>query len=309
MRIAFIGLTLEGTGASINPAGVAGLRFLDEAETVNALVPEIRRQGIEAIVVVVHQGALTTVGFNDKSCAGFSGPLLEVLERLDPAVDLIISGHTHRAYVCEIERNDLARPLLLTSAGDFGTLLTDIRLTIDPRSGVVIAAQADNRIVQGEAHQGAPMTDAWPIFQLHPKVAAHVASHVDAVAPLTSRIVGRLSAPATMARTPAGESALGALLADAQLTATQAPGEGGAEIAFVNTGGIRADLVPGAGGAITYGQLFAAQPFSEHVVVMSLNGRQIRAILEQQFANLPRRRMLQVSGSLHYAYDLSKPAG
>jgi 5'-nucleotidase len=309
VRVAFIGLTLEGTGAIVMPSGIVGLRFEDEAETVNALVPELRRQGIEAIVVVVHQGARTRVGFNDKSCAGLAGPLLPVLDRLDPAVDVVVSGHTHGAYVCDYPRPGLPRPLLLTGAGEYGMLLTDIRLTIDPRSGEVIEAQADNVIVQGEGHDGAPINPAFRQFTPHPEVSALVKRYTDAVAPLASRSVGRLSGPVLEEPTPAGETALGALVADAQLAATRAPAQGGAEIAFMNRGGIRAPLVPAADGSITYGQLFAVQPFGQNIVVMSLSGRQLRALLEAQVADPKRPRVLQVSESLRYAFDLSRPAG
>ena len=99
--VAFIGLTLKDTPTIVMPAGVAGLTFRDEAETVNALVPELRKQGIEAIVVLIHEGGVPTGDYNE--CPGISGPIVDIVKKLDKAVDVVISGHTHRAYNCRID--------------------------------------------------------------------------------------------------------------------------------------------------------------------------------------------------------------
>ncbi len=316
VQVAFIGLTLEETPTVVDPAGVAGLAFRDEADTINALVPRLRAEGADAIVVLIHQGASTDVGYNDQSCAGLEGDLLPILARLDPEVDLVVSGHTHNAYVCDYGRIDPARPFLVTSAGRYGTLVTDIDLTIDPARGV-IGRRADNRIVQSEAFAGsygevAP-TGLFPSYPRQPAVAALVDRYAAAAAPLAERVVGRLTGPAMRTETPAGEQVLGDLVADSQLAATRAPQAGGARIAFVNEFGVRADLVPAADGSVTYGQLFAALPFANSLVVKSFTGRQIRALLEQQWASgsnsLERPNMLLPSRGLTYAYDLSRPPG
>jgi 5'-nucleotidase len=137
VKIGFIGMTLKETGSIVTPAGVAGVTFADEAATANALVPQLKAQGADAIVVLLHQGGQTTGGYNDKSCPNFTGDILPILARLDPAVDLVVSGHTHRSYICEFPRNG-AHPLLVTSAGSYGTLMTDIRRTRKrPRSSAV----------------------------------------------------------------------------------------------------------------------------------------------------------------------------
>jgi 5'-nucleotidase len=314
--VAFIGLTLKDTPTLVTPAGVAGLDFRDEAETINALVPRLRAEGADAIVVLIHQGLSTRVGYNDQSCAGIDGDLLPILARLDPEIDLVVSGHTHNAYICDYGRIDAARPFLVTSAGRYGTLLSDITLSIDPASGVV-GRRADNLIVQGEGYRGpageVAVSDRFPVYPRDPAVGAVVDRYVAAAAPIAARIVGRMTAPATRVAAPSGESVLGNLIADAQLAATSAPDAGGAQIAFTNGSGARADIVPAADGSVTFGDLFAAQPFGNSMIVKSYTGRQIRALLEQQFASgwntVERPNMLIPSRGLTYAYDLSRPAG
>lgn len=316
VQVAFIGLTLEETPTVVDPAGVAGLVFRDEADTINALIPRLRAEGADAIVVLIHQGASTDVGFNDHSCAGLEGDLLPILARLDPEVDLVVSGHTHNAYVCDHGRIDPTRPFLVTSAGRYGSLVTDIDLTIDQARGV-IGRRADNRIVQSEGFAGSfgevAVTGLFPAYPRQPEVAALVDRYAAAAAPLAARIVGRLTGPATRTETAAGEQVLGDLVADSQLAATRPAQAGGARIAFVNEFGVRADIVPAADGSVTYGQLFAALPFGNSLVVKSFTGRQIRALLEQQWASgansVERPNMLLPSRGLTYAYDLSRPAG
>ena len=313
VRVGFIGLTLKETATLVTPAGVAGLSFADEAATANALVPKLRAEGADAIVVLIHQGVSTDVGYNDKSCAGLEGNLLPILERLDPAIDVVVSGHTHNAYVCDYGRVDPARPFLLTSAGRYGTLLTDVTLTIDPAAGRVIAKRADNLIVQGEGHGDVAVSDRYPRFTPDPAVAALVRRYVAAAKPVAARPVGRLTAPALKAENEAGEQVLGNLIADAQLAATRAPEAGGAQVALMNGTGVRDDLVPAADGSVSFGQLFAAQPFANLLVVKSFTGRQLRAVLEQQFASgantAERPNILSPSHTMRFAYDLSRPAG
>lgn len=311
VKIGFIGLTLKETGTMVIPAGVAGLTFEDEANTINALVPRLRSEGADAIVVLIHQGLYTDVDYNDKSCGGVSGDLLPILPKLDPSIALIVSGHTHRAYICDYGRTDPARPFLMTSAGRSGTILTDIDLSFDPVTHKLIGKSADNRIVQSEAFQGAkgpvPLTAAFPAFSAEPRVKALVDRHVAAARPIAERTVGRLAGPATRDQTPAGESVLGDLVADMTREAT------GADIGVMNGFGLRADLVPAADGGVTYGQLYAVMPFANVLQVKGLTGRQLAALLEQQFASgtntVDKPNMLMLSAGFTYSYDLSKPEG
>ncbi|MFN3389657.1 MAG: bifunctional metallophosphatase/5'-nucleotidase, partial [Allosphingosinicella sp.] len=301
----------------VTPAGIVGLTFRNEAETANALIPKLKAEGVDAIVVLIHQGAESAAGFGGDGCDTLSGDLLPILEALDPEVDLVVSGHTHRAYVCDYARLNPAKPFLVTSAGDYGTMLTDIRLTVDPARGDVVAKSAKNLIVQGEGYASSggeiATTDAYPLYVADAEVAALVDRYVKAAEPLAARVVGRLAGPAPRSRNEAGESPLGALVADAQLAATNTPATGGAEIALMNPGGVRADLIPAADGSVTYGQLFAVQPFGNALVVKSFTGRQLKAILEQQFDSgsnsISQPNILQASRGFSFGYDLSKPAG
>jgi 5'-nucleotidase len=308
--VGFIGLTLKGTPTLVTPTGVAGLTFADEAETINALVPKLRAQGADAIVVLIHEGLSTKVGYDDKGCEGVDGDLLPILAKLDPKVDLVVSGHTHNAYICDYGRIDPTRPFLVTSAGKYGTLVTDIGLTIDPAAGRVTAKRADNLIVQSEAYGSIATTDRYPRYGPDAAVGALVRRYADRAAPIANRVVGRLKAPALRELTAARESMLGDLIADAQLAATRSLG---ARIAFTNGFGVRTDLQPAADGSVTYGQLFAIQPFGNTLVVKNLTGRQIRTLLEQQFESgsntVAAPNMLLPSANLRYAYDLSRPAG
>ncbi len=310
-RVGFIGLTLKETPTLVVPASVATLRFAAEADTINALIPGLKAKGADAIVVLIHQGLYTKVGPTDKSCGGVSGDLLPILAKLDPAVDLVVSGHTHRAYVCDYGQIDPARPFLVTSANRSGTMLTDIRLSIDPRAGRVIAKRADNRVVQGEGYgsgaDAVAVTNVAPVLPRDARVQALVDRYVAAAAPIAGRVVGRMTGSALRATTPAGETALGNLVADAQRQAT------GADLALMNIYGLRADLVPGADGAVTYGQLYGVQPFGNVLQIKGLTGRQLRAVLEQQFASgansADKPNMLLPSAGFTFRYDLTRPAG
>jgi 5'-nucleotidase len=317
VKVGIIGMTLKETPTVVTPAGVAGLTFRDEAETVNALVPKLRAEGVDAIVVVVHQGVYSKLGYDDQSCGAIEGDLLPILDRLDPAVDAVVSGHTHHAYVCDYGRINPAKPILLTSAGRYGTLVTDITLSIDPAAGRVVSKKANNLIVQSEAFTGSrgetPVTDAVPRYPADAAVAALVSRYAAAAQPIAARPVGRLSAPALREANENREQVLGNLVADAQLAAARGPGGGGAQLALMNPGGVRADLVPGADGAVSFGQLFAAQPFANMLVVKTLTGRQLKAVLEQQFASGSNTAqspyVLSPSHNVRFAYDLTRPEG
>ncbi len=317
VTIGFIGLTTRDTATLVTPAGVAGLTFADEAASINALVPQLRAQGADAIVVVIHQGVETDVPYDDRSCRGMRGDLLPILARLDPAIDVVVSGHTHNAYICDYGTVDPTRPFLVTSAGRTGVLLAAIDLAVDPRAGRVAGKRANFTIVQSPAYRGAagdvPQTDVVPRFAPDPAVAALVGRYAAAIAPIANRVIGRLTGPALRERVESGESVLGDLIADAHLAATSASASGGAQIAFTNQTSVRADIIPAPDGSVTFGQLFTAQPFGNNLVVKSFTGREVRAILEQQFASgtntVTSPIMLTPSRGLTYSYDLRRPAG
>jgi 5'-nucleotidase len=287
--VAFIGLTLKGTPGIVSPQGVAGLEFRDEAETVNALVPELKARGVEAIVVLIHEGGFPTGNYNE--CPGISGPIVEIVKNLARAVDVVISGHTHRAYVCEIDGR------LVTSGDKFGTLVTVIDLKLDPGTRDVISAKADNLIVRSAA------------LAKDPEQSALLESYDKLAAPIANRRAGSLTH--TLSRVPnhTGESRLGDIIADAQLAAMAAEANGGAVIAFTNPGGIRTDIPKKEDGAVSYADLFASQPFRNQLVTLTLTGIQIKDLLEQQWLDPKRPRILQVSKGFQYVWDAAKPYG
>jgi 5'-nucleotidase len=299
VRIGFIGMTLKETGTLSSPAGVAGLRFADEAATANALVPKLKAAGADAIVLLIHQGGKLPETYVEQGCEGLSGDILPILDRLDPAIATVISGHTHNAYACELQKGGATR--LLTSAGKYGYLYTDVWLEFDPSTHRLIEERAVNVPTTGAA--GAD-----------PAVAALVQRYADAARPAAERVVGHLAGPArTAARN--SESPVADLIADAQLAASKDAAKGGADLSFINSGGVRTDLVPRADGSITYGQIFALEPFGNTLVVKTFTGAQLRALLEQQFSEGPdgrailRDSILIPSANFVYSYDLSKPAG
>jgi 5'-nucleotidase len=298
-KIAFIGMTLEGTPLIVTPSGISDLTFRDEADTVNALIPELKAKGIETIVVLIHEGAdqsTSDATTNPNACVGISGPIVDVVNRFDDEVDVVISGHTHQPYNCVIDNK------IVTSAFSFGRLVTKVDLTIDRTTGEVSTMTAENKIVTRNVPKASPLTSL-------------LAKYSAIAAPLANRPVGSITADIRRANNTAGESALGDVIADGQLAATTAPELGGAVVAFMNPGGIRADLTyasspAGEGdGVVTYGEIFTVQPFGNSMVTMTLNGAQIERLLEEQFAGctLAAARILQVSAGFTYTWKASGP--
>ena len=287
--VAFIGLTLKGTVGIISPDVAAGLEFRDEAETINALVPELKARGIEAIVVLIHEGGFSTGDYN--ACPGISGPVVDIVKKLDRAVDIVISGHTHRAYVCDIGGK------LVTSADKFGTLVTAIDVKLDPKTRDVVSARADNIIVRtGTLARDAEQT---ALIEAYEKLSA----------PIANRRAGTITATLSRAPNPTGESVLGDIVADAQLAATRGEKDGAAVIALTNPGSIRLDIERSGDGTVTYADVFASQPYRDRLVTVSLTGAQIKAALEQQWTDEKRPRILQVSKGFSYRWDAATPFG
>ena len=331
VKVAFIGMTLKDTPKIVTPTGVAGLEFRDEADTVNALVPKLRAQGIEAIVVLVHQGGFQTSP-NVGDINGCDGDLKNsdstdsdigtVVKRLDNAVDLVISAHTHAAYNCSASTVDVksvngivtstprptglpnrnGRLVPVTSASAFGRVLTDIDLSIDPLSRDVTHVAVTNRLVDrtDAAINAAIVAD--------PTVRNIVAGYNDLVSPLASMVIGSITGALPNTGNAAGEMPAGDLIADAQLQATQPSALGGAVVAFMNPGGVRnpgfiANTYPHN---VTYGEAFTVQPFGNSLVTMTLTAQQIRNVLEQQFVGClgqTTQRILQISNGLKYSWS------
>jgi 5'-nucleotidase len=227
---------------------------------------------------------------------GNLGPLVD---RLSPDIKVVLSGHTHQAYNCTIGGR------LVTSASSFGRMYTRVTLTLDRATGTITGASAVNEVVTRDVARD-------------PTQTALIERYRTLAAPIATRVVGSLASDITRAANRAGESALGGLIADAQLAATRGAVSGGAAIALMNAGGIRADLLASkrAGdepaGQVTYSELFEVQPFGNSLTVITLTGAMLERLLEQQFrgaAGDRPTRLLQVSAGFTYSYRLDAPPG
>lgn len=298
VRLGFIGMTLKETGILVSPAGVSGYRFADEVETANTLAAQLRREGADAIVLLIHQGGVVNPANSAKDCPELDGDILPILGRLDPTIRLVVSGHTHMAYICHLPARD-GSTRLLTSAGRYGAFVTDIRLEVDATSDEVLSLSAENRPITGAAGE-------------QPDVSALVDRYAAAIAPIAGRVVGRIEG-SLASRGNDLDSPLGNLIADAQLAATRDEQKGGADIAFINSGGVRARFTPATDGAVTYGQIFALQPFGNNLVVLEMTGSDLKRLLEQQFAAANpaaiRQSMLIPSEGFSFSYDRARPTG
>ncbi|MEU1377725.1 bifunctional metallophosphatase/5'-nucleotidase [Streptomyces triculaminicus] len=310
VKIGIIGLTLEGTPDVVTAEGVKGLKFRDEVETIDKYAKELDRQGVKSIVTLVHEGGMPASGSYNYNCdtpgagAGISGPIVEIAKKVTPKVDAFITGHTHQAYACTIP-DPSGAPRTVTSAASFGRLYTDTTLTYDRRTKDIVRTSvkgphATNHVVNREQPKAADMTrliDRWKTL----------------AAPVANKPVGYITADINGRGSEDYEKPLGDVITDAQLEALAPKDKGGAQIAFMNPGGIRSDLAHKASGnegdgVVTYGEAFTVQPFTNLMQLKDLTGAQVIAVLQQQVSgpNEPSPKILQVSKGLTYTLDLTK---
>jgi 5'-nucleotidase len=290
VRIAFVGALVRSAPQIINAENIAGLRFEDEADSINAVVPEILAAGARAIVALIHEGAVPGPQVDPDTCDGLRGPLLDISERLRPEIDVVVSGHSHRAYVCRHQGR------LLTQAGSYGQLLTTIDMQIDAVTGDVLATRAEQHLVD----PARPSAD--------PAYRALLEETLARSAAVARKPVARLGV-AQLSRVPDanGESALGRVIADAQLHAARAQG---AELACINPGGVRQDLPATPGdGTVTFGDAHATHPFGNQIVVLELSGQQLLALLEQQWKEDGPDAVMSCSRGFSYRFDATLPRG
>jgi 5'-nucleotidase len=297
--IGFLGEVLESTPTIVTPSGVAGLTFQDEADAANRVLSGIKTVGNaedspDTWVLVIHEGGFQSGTAALNGCAGnLAGSAIEdIAKRLDPRVKVIVSGHTHAEYRCTITTTSSTGEMvtrLITSSSSFGRVLTDITLTINDKTGQLVAASAENVVIEN-ASNTPPAIRVPDESKADPAVAAVRDQYVTASAPLANRVIGRIQGDLTRTGSPGlGEQTLGDVIADAQLVATQPAPLGGAQLAFMNPGGIRSDLLVNtisggeAVGEVTYGEAFTVQPFGNSLVTKTMTGDMIRRLLEQQF--------------------------
>ncbi|AKA05380.1 5'-nucleotidase [Streptomyces noursei ZPM] len=310
VKIGFIGVTLKGTPDIVNADGVKGLTFHGEVETINKYAKVLDRQGVKAIVALIHEGGMPASTSYNGNCdspgpgAGISGPIVDIAKRVSPQVDALVTGHTHQSYTCTIP-DPAGHPRTVTSAASYGRLYTDTTLTYDRRSHDIVRTavhgpHAVNHVVDRTQPKAPDMTS---LIGRWNKLAA----------PIADKPVGYISADINGRGAGTPEEPLGDLIADAQLAATQDPGKGGAQLALMNPGGIRSDLAYKASGGegdgvVTYAEAFTVQPFTNMTNVVDLTGAQLLAALQQQVSgpNEASPKILQISHGLTYTLDMTK---
>lgn len=320
VRVGFIGAVTRSTPHIVLPSGITGLAFGDEAEAINRAAAELQAQGVQALVAVVHEGgelAAAGADWNDERCPGWQGALAEIERRVTPAVDVILSAHTHQGYRCKLGER------IVLQATSYGRGVSVVDLQLDAHTGRVNRAASRSRNLPVlsaptdaatrellAAAEPAPYAQALRQARPDAGVAATVAGYSALAAPRANQAVGQLGG--NFDRSGRTDSAAGRLIADAQWAATRAPEAGGAQLALMNTGGIRADLLcrSAAPCTVSFGDVFTAQPFGNGLVVMTLSGAELRALLEsQQPAGRERPHLLAPSASLRYRWQASAAPG
>ncbi|TRV72904.1 bifunctional metallophosphatase/5'-nucleotidase [Streptomyces sp. 130] len=325
VKIGFIGVTLEGTPNIVTANGVKGLQFHDEVETINKYAKELDRQGVKSIVALIHEGGQPASTAYDYDCDspgagdGISGPITDIAKGITPKVDALVTGHTHQAYVCTIP-DPAGNPRLVTSAASFGRLYTDTTLTYDRRTGDIVRTAVKGSGKHGSKSHGSQPSNPVSANHLVSRDQAPAKDMTDLIArwntlaaPISNRPQGYISADIDGRGSTALEKPLGDLIADAQLEGLAPADKGGAVVAFMNPGGIRADLVYQASGSegdgvVTYGEAFTVQPFTNMMNVVTLTGAQLVSALQQQVSgsNEASPKILQVSKGLTYTLDMTK---
>lgn len=288
-KVAIAGVATQDTPKVIVARAIQGIRFADEADTLNALVPQLKAEGAQVLVALMHEGGVQGPGSsaNDPTyaCPTLSGRALDIAKRLDPAYAIIIGGHTHQAYTCKINGR------LVVQGGSYGGWITEAHLKLDA-TGRVLDAQAVNH----------PVLQS--VYAPNPALVNLVAQAAALTQAARNKPVATLPRGATRhAKEPNGDSWLGNLIADSQLI--YARKQGPADVAFMNPGGIRADLAVEPGKPTTMSDLLAIQPFGNDIVALTLTGQQLWDILQRQ---LPKGdaapRMLQPSSTLRYHWRM-----
>ncbi|MCW4385468.1 ExeM/NucH family extracellular endonuclease [Salinibacterium sp. SYSU T00001] len=308
VRVGYIGAVTEALPELVSPAGIETIEVRPVVDEVNRVAEELS-DGDEAngeadvLVLLVHEGAATAdiSSLTDDSAFG------EIVTGVSPEIAAILSGHTHLEYAHEVEVPGMEQPRLVIGAGEYGETYGHVDLTVDPETGDIVTLSGEVLPLEG--------------FEPDPEVAAIVAEAEALADELGSVSVGEIEESLYRAvqsdgsENRGGESTLGNFVADVQLWAAE---QAGAQIAFMNPGGLRADLVyesSGEGdpdGNVTYAEAAAVQPFANTLVTMDLTGEQIRMVLEEQWqpegASRPFLK-LGVSEGLVYTYDPTAPQG
>jgi 5'-nucleotidase len=293
VKVAFIGAVVKDLPELVAAGGISGLQVIDEAQAINKLMPQLREQGATVFVVLIHQGGTSAGAAEGDYCNNLKGDIVDVVKRLDPAIRLVVSGHSHKGYLCKIDDR------LVTQAEMGGHMLSRIRMMVDKQTGALTDVSARNIVMEPGRFGTEPAAQAF-MENVRTRSQAELAKPV---ATLGAAVILKKKMDGT------GESPLGQVVADASLLAGR---PWGAQIAFMNSGGVRMDLETRSGNIATQGSVQATLPFGNELVVMNMTGAQLRALLEQQWhagEDEDKRDLLQVSEGFTYQYDLRQPVG
>jgi 5'-nucleotidase len=298
VRIGIIGVVTKTTPSIVTAEGIKDLRFQDEVEAANRAARELKRRHVRAMVLLVHEGDQVRSGSRPDECGVVPGAGTRIAQQADPEIDMVLSGHTHQQYVCSV-KDPAGSARLFSSGSSFGRVITEVNLKVDRRTGDIVRSSVtgDNHVVTRDVPPD-------------PATQRFVQTWKDRVSVIADKPIGKIAADLTRTPSAAGETALGDVIADGQLAGTK---DLGAQVALMNPGGVRTDLVYKASGSegdgvVTYGEAFAVQPFSNVMGVTSLTGAQLDALLEQQWTSAGEK-ILQPSANLHFAIDRTRPVG
>jgi 5'-nucleotidase len=328
-KVALIGVVTDTTPTIVSPDGIADVTFVDEAQAINKWTQVLVKQGIKAIGVVIHEGGSNEGAdkLDPNGCSGLTGPIVDINNQVTDQVDFIVSAHSHQAYNCLLPVPN-GQPRLVTQAGFYGRLVTDIRLTLNSKSGDVIRGATYRATNVPVARDKEDQTVKQIVATWNSRSAAQGNKVVGSITADITRAYAGVDANGKPIENRGGESSLGNLVAQAQLDAMQQDQYGKPVIAFMNPGGLRTDLTYNASvggeqpGQITYRELYNVQPFGNTVNAATLTGADIDDVLEQQFQADPDGKgpllpagprasqlILGTNTGFTYSYDLSRPYG
>ncbi|MFC4799671.1 bifunctional metallophosphatase/5'-nucleotidase [Neobacillus sp. GCM10023253] len=270
--IGFIGVVTDDTPSMVDSNTVEGVKFIDEVTAINQAVTELKEQGVKAIVVLAHNA-----GKQSSLDAAGTGEIVDMAKRVDNEVDVMFAGHSHSYLNTEVDGK------LLIQAESYGTAFSDVDLEVDPVTKDIVRKKAEIVVTYHDS------------IKPDPERKSLIAKYETEVTSVMDEIVGTVAFDIVGNRNENGESALGNLIADSERSMMNT------DFAFINPGGIRADI---QAGIVTYEQLLTILPFHHHLVKMTLSGDQIRQVLNQQWQP-GQVRMLQVSG-LRYTWNETK---
>ena len=272
LRIGIIGATTPGTAQMAFAENIQGLEFRPILPAVEKWRDHLlRKERVDLVVLVVHEGLpfdpkrewerlqqRERAGEDLRQEVWGAMDLAHVLE----GVPVVVGGHTHRGYR-EPWIDPLTQAMVLESFGN-GSSLGHIMLDVDRSTKQVVGWEAPRR-------DGILVTlfqdEWWPDEDMKGQLRPFIETAEKGL----NVKVG--SSRVELSRRGGANGAMGNLVT----TAMQA--ETGADMAFTNLGGLRADL---AAGTVTMGDLLRVMPFDNALAVVQMKGRVVREIFERK---------------------------